>query len=82
VEFDGGDAVDDGRQDSGEKRADVDDEQFFLERPGEGEEKEDADGEENVAAYCSAGLIRIGDEGWRWGGQRVLLREVGCRKFA
>ena len=82
VEFDGGDAIDDGHQDCCEEGADIDDQQFFLQGPGQGKEEEDADGEKNVAAYVSAGLVGVGDDGGRWGCQRVLLGEVGCRKCA
>ena len=82
MELEAGDAVDGGHQDGGEERADVDDQEFFLEGPGEGEEEEDADGEEDVAAYVSAGLVWSGMRVWRWGGQRVLLlRKVGMRSW-
>ncbi len=49
-----GDASDGGHQDDSEERADVEDQQLFLEGPGEGEEEEDADGEEDVAADVAA----------------------------
>ena len=38
VVFDGGNAIDYGHQDCCEERADVDDQQLFLQVPGQGEE--------------------------------------------
>jgi hypothetical protein len=73
AELDGGDAPDGGHQNCCEEGADVDDQQFFLQVPGKGEEKEDADGEEDVAAYGPAGLVGVGDEGGWWSSQRDLL---------
>ncbi len=82
LKLDGGDAVYCGHQDCREERADVDDQQFFLQVPGKSEEEEDADGEEDVAAYVLAGLVGVGDEGGRWGGQRdLLLRNSGCARL-
>ncbi len=48
------DAGDERRENDSEERADVDDQELFLEGPGEGEEEEDGDGEEDVAADFSA----------------------------
>ena len=55
VEF--GDAGDDGRENDGEERADVDDLQLFEQVPGEVEREQDGDAEEDVAAYCFAGFV-------------------------
>ena len=51
-----------GHEDNGEERADVEDHQLFLDGPGEGEEKQDADGEENVAADVGTGPQLVGGE--------------------
>ena len=60
-----GDAVDGGHQDDGEEGADVEDLELLAEFPGEGEQEEDADGEEDVAAGVGAGLFgAFGVEGW------------------
>lgn len=73
IEFDSRDAVDDGHQDSSEECADVDDQEFFLEGPGQGEEEQNAYGKDDVAADGPVGFVRIGNEGGRLGGQRALL---------
>ena len=52
-----GDGVDDGHQDDGEERADVEHGQDFAELPGEGEQEQNANGEEDVAADAGAGFI-------------------------
>jgi hypothetical protein len=49
-----GDASDGGYEDDSEKGADVEDQEFFPEGPGEGEKEEDTDGEEDVAAHGGA----------------------------
>ena len=54
-----GDAVDGGHQDDGEEGADVEDLELFAELPGEGEQEQDADGEEDVAADVGAGLSAL-----------------------
>jgi hypothetical protein len=68
-----GDAGDDGDEDDGEEGADVEDQQLLLEGPGEGEEKEDDDCEENIAADRSSGLLLVRGEVREDGGQLVLL---------
>ena len=45
-----GDAGDGGRENDSEEGADVEDEDLFLERPGEGEQEKNSDGEEDVSA--------------------------------
>jgi hypothetical protein len=67
------DAPDGGHEDDSEEGADVKDEELFLEGPGEGEKQEDADAEEDVAADLAAGLLLVGGEVRRRGGQRALL---------
>jgi hypothetical protein len=44
------DVVDDGREDHGEERTDVDQQEDFAKTPDEGESHHDGDGEEDVAA--------------------------------
>jgi hypothetical protein len=56
------DAIDGGHENDGEEAADVEDQDLFLERPGEGEEKKDGDGEEDVAADCCAGSLLVRGE--------------------
>jgi len=60
VEF--GDEFDGGHEDDGEESADVEDQELFLEGPGKGQEEEDGDGEEDVAADFGAGLLLVGVE--------------------
>jgi hypothetical protein len=79
MELELGDAGDDGHQDSSEEGADVDDEHLFLEGPGEGEEEQDSDGKEDVAADCTAGLFLLGREGRHQVGQRGS--PVGLRSW-
>jgi hypothetical protein len=71
-----GDADDDGHEDDGEETADVEDQQLLLEGPGEGEEKDDGDGEEDIAADGCSGLLLVWGEVRKYGGQLVLL--LGC----
>jgi hypothetical protein len=71
-----GDAVDDGHEDDSEETADVEDQQLLLEGPGEGEEKQDDDGEEDIAADGCSGLLLVRGEVWEYGAQLVLLS--GC----
>jgi hypothetical protein len=56
------DAGDGGHEDDSEERADVEDEDLFLEGPGEGEQEKDADGEEDAAADFSAGALLVRGE--------------------
>jgi hypothetical protein len=56
------DASDGGHEDYGEEGADVEDQEFFFEGPGEGEKKEDRDAEEDVAADFGAGSLLVGGE--------------------
>ena len=65
-----GDASDEGHQNGREESSDVDNQHFFLEGPGEGEQEEDADGEEDVAADGAARLLLLGCEGRHQVGQR------------
>ena len=67
------DLGDGGHEDDGEERRDVEDEQLFLEGPGEGEEEKDADAEEDVAADGYAGFFLASVECDGWGGQLALL---------
>jgi hypothetical protein len=53
------DAVDGRHENDGEESTDVEDEEFFFEGVGEGEEKKDSDGEEDVAADKGAGSILL-----------------------
>ncbi len=62
ADLDFGDAGDGGHEDYGEECADVEDEELFFERVGEGQEEEDADGEEDVAADVGAGSLLVGGE--------------------
>jgi hypothetical protein len=67
------DTDDNGHEDDGEESADVEDQQLLLEGPGEGEEKEDGDGEEDIAADGRSGLLLVRGEVREDGGQLVLL---------
>jgi hypothetical protein len=68
------DVSDGGHENDSEEGADVEDEEFFAESPGEGEKKEDADAEEDVAADFGAGSLLVGGEIFGGElGQRVLL---------
>jgi hypothetical protein len=62
-----------GHEDDGEERGDVEDQQLFLEGPREGEQKEDAEAEENVAANGYARFFLTSIECDGWGGQLALL---------
>jgi hypothetical protein len=57
-----GDAVDGGHEDDGEEGADIEDQQLFLEGPGEGEAEEDDKTEDNVAADGGAGSFFVRGE--------------------
>ena len=79
-----GDAVDDGHQDDGKESGDVEHQELFAERPAEGDEQEDEEGEEDVAAnaetgrfgvFFAGGCVGIGRCGKR--GQGVLLLRNG-----
>jgi hypothetical protein len=66
------DAGDCGREDDGEEGADVENQQLFLEGPGECKEKDDDEDEEDVAAYFGApSLLVRGEFFWRRVGQPV-----------
>jgi hypothetical protein len=54
-----GDAGDGGHEDDSEESADVENEDLFLEGPGQGEEEKDGDGEEDVAANGCAGPLLV-----------------------
>jgi hypothetical protein len=73
-----GDADDERHENDGEESADVEDQQLFAEVPGEGEQKQDDDAEENVAADRGAGPAFVRGEADRWGGQLALLRDSEC----
>jgi hypothetical protein len=67
-----GDTGDGGHQDDSEESADVEDEDLFLEGPGEGEKEEDSDREEDVAANFGAGSLLVrGEVFGRGGGQPI-----------
>jgi len=57
-----GDAVDGRHEDDREESADVDDQDLLLECPGEGEQEQDADREENMAADRGAGPMLVRGE--------------------
>ena len=77
------DAGDGGHENDSEEGADVEDEELFLEGPGEGEKEEDADAEEDVAADFGAGAFLVRGEGLRvrgWSaGVSLRMLTVGCR---
>jgi hypothetical protein len=56
------DAGDGGHEDDSEEGADVEHEELFLEGPGKGEEEQDRDAEEDVAADFIAGSLLVGGE--------------------
>jgi hypothetical protein len=60
-----GEAGDGGHEDDSEEAADVEDQQLFLDGPGESEKKEDDDAEENVTADFSAGPLLVRGEVFR-----------------
>jgi hypothetical protein len=68
-----GDAGDDRHQDDGEEGADVEDQQLFLEGPGEGEKEQDDDAEKDIATSRSSGLPLVGGQVREYGRQLVLL---------
>jgi hypothetical protein len=63
------DAGDSGHENDSEESADVEDEELFLECPGESEEEKDRDGEEDVTADFGAGSLLVGSEVFGWIGQ-------------
>ncbi len=68
------DGIDYWNEDSGEERTDIDDRELFEHGPGERQQKEDADGEEDVATNALAGgLLLVRNRFWQGGGQGVLL---------
>ena len=74
-----GDARDGGHENDSEEGADVDDEELFLEGPGEGEKEEDYDAEEKVAADFSAGSFLVRGEVFGCGdGQLVSPWGADC----
>ena len=79
------DAAYEGHENDSEQGADVEDEELFPEGPGEGEEEEDCDAEEDVAADFSAGSLLVGGEVFGCGagqlGSPCWLRvlTVGCK---
>ena len=66
-----GNAEDEGSQNHGKERADVNNLQLFGELPGDVEREEDADTEEDVASYRSAGLLFAGAWIEHRGGQHI-----------
>jgi hypothetical protein len=54
-----GDAGDGRHEDDREEGADIEDQELFLERPGEGKKEKDGYGEENIAADGCAGSLLI-----------------------
>ena len=56
------DARDCGHEDDGKETADVEDQQLFLESPGEGEQDDDSEEEEDVAAGLGSGFFLVGGE--------------------
>jgi hypothetical protein len=76
-----GDVRDGGHENDSEKGADVKNDEFFAEGPGEDEKEEDRDAEEDVAADFGAGSLLVRGEVFGGGlGQRVLLGfgTAGC----
>lgn len=69
AELELGDAIDDRHEDDGEEGADIEDQQLLLEGPGEGEQKQQHDAEEDMAADRGAGLLLI----------RRQIRNQGCQ---
>src|SRR6202042_2005565 len=64
------DAGDRGHKNDGKERADVEDQELFLEGPGERKQKDDGEDEEDVAANFGARLLLVGGEVfWRGVGQ-------------
>jgi hypothetical protein len=76
-----GDARDGGHENDSEEGADVEDEELFLECPGESEEEKNGDGEEDVAADFGAGSLLVGSEVFGRVGQPDSpgMLTVGCR---
>ncbi|WP_353063543.1 hypothetical protein RBB77_20070 [Tunturibacter psychrotolerans] len=59
-----------GHENDGKERADVEDQELFLEGPGECEQKDDGEDEEDVAANFGAGSLLVrGEVFWRGVGQ-------------
>lgn len=56
------DAGDERHENDSEERADVENQELFLEGPGEGEEQEDDDAKDDVTADFSAGSLLVGAE--------------------
>ncbi|MBB5342616.1 hypothetical protein [Tunturibacter empetritectus] len=56
------DARDRGHEDDGKESTDVDDQQLFLEGPGECEQEDDDEEEEDVAADLGSGFFLVGGE--------------------
>ena len=75
------DAGDGRHEDDSEERADVEDEDLLLEGPGEGEEEQDADGKEDVAADFGAGALLVRGEVFGCGDGQASspwVLPVGC----
>ena len=70
----GGDAVDDGDENGGEERGDVDDEDLFSERPRKQKQEGDAEAEKDMPADGAARGDLSGSGVQGRGGQRGLLR--------
>ena len=69
-----GDGIDHRHEHGSEECADVDDDEFFENRPGKCQQKQDADGEEDVATDALArGLLLVGNRFWQGRGQVLLL---------
>ena len=60
----GGDVLDRGREDDGEERGDVDDEQLAEQKPGDEQQNRYAEAEEDVAADGAAGGCCFGGGGF------------------
>jgi hypothetical protein len=76
-----GDAGDGGHEDDSEERADVEDQDLFLEGPGEGEQEKNSDRKEDVAADFSAGALLVRGEVFRCGDRQPSspgVLTVGC----
>ncbi|WP_260734706.1 hypothetical protein [Tunturiibacter lichenicola] len=76
-----GDAGYGGHEDDREESTDVEDQQLFLEGPGKGEEKNDGEDEEDVAAGDGSGFLFVGREvfgGWSGQLDSPGVLTIGC----
>ncbi len=81
TKFELGDASYGGHEYDREESTDVEDQQLFLESPGEGKKKNDSEDEEDVAARDGPGLLFVRSEVFgSWGGQLDSpgMLTVGC----